>query len=51
MSKEVKVYASERLRTALHFGAKWYVDGFSAEFNGFKPKMSGQKVSKAFEIV
>jgi len=43
MSKEVKVYASERLRTALHFRAKWYVDGFSAEFNCFKPKMSSQK--------
>ncbi len=52
ISKEVKVQVSEKLRTVSHFKAKWYVDGLSAEFDGFKLKMSSQEnVSKAIEIV
>ena len=51
-SKKVKMYASERLRTVSHFRVKWYVNGLSAEFDGFKLKMSSQEnVSKTFEIV
>ena len=52
MSKGVRAQVSERLRTVSHFRTKWYVDGLSAEFDGFKLKMSSQEnVSKAIEIV
>ena len=52
MSKGVRTQVSERLRTVSHFRAKWYVDGLSAEFDGFKLKISNRgNISKAVEIV
>jgi len=43
---------NERPRTISHFKAKWYVDGLSAEFDGFKLKIHSRgNVGKAIEII
>ncbi|RLE64812.1 MAG: hypothetical protein DRN53_00545 [Thermoprotei archaeon] len=52
MSKGAILQINERPRTISHFKAKWYVDGLSAEFDGFKLKIySRGDVRKAIEIL
>jgi len=42
----------EKLRTVSHFKASWYIDGLSAEFDGFKLKISVQEnIEKTVEIM
>ncbi|RLG84916.1 MAG: hypothetical protein DRO15_08170 [Thermoprotei archaeon] len=42
----------EKLRTILSFKATWYIDDFSAEFDGFKLKLSvGKSLEKVIEIL
>ena len=52
VSKGAILQINERPRTISHFKAKWYVDGLSAEFDGFKLKIySRGDVRKAIEIL
>ena len=52
LSKGVRAQVSEKLRTISYFKAKWYVDGFLAEFNGFKLKIHSRgNIGKAIEII
>ena len=52
VSKGAILQVNEKPRTISHFKAKWYVDGLSAEFDGFKLKICSQgNVSKAVEIL
>jgi len=52
VSKGAILQVNEKPRTISHFKAKWYVNGLSAEFDGFKLKICSQgNVSKAVEIL
>ena len=52
VSKGAILQTNERPRTISHFKAEWYVDGLSAEFDGFKLKICSRgNVSKAIEIL
>ena len=52
VGKGVRTQVSDRLRTVSRFKARWYVDGLSAEFDGFKLKIRSRgNVSKAVEII
>ena len=52
VSKGAILQVNEKPRTISHFKAEWYVDGLSAEFDGFKLKICSQgNVSKAVEIL
>ena len=52
VSKGAILQVNEKPRTISHFKAKWYVDGLSAEFDGFKLKICSRgDVSKAIEIL
>jgi hypothetical protein len=50
--EKVKAQTKESLRTISHFKAKWYVDGLSVEFDGFKLKMNvWTNINKAIELI
>jgi|GEM_PF-1872509 len=52
VSKGAILQVNESPRTISHFKAKWYVNGLSAEFDGFKLKICSRgNVSKAVEIL
>ncbi len=52
IGKGVEAQIGEKPRMITHFKAEWYVDGLSAEFDGFKLKMYGRgDVGKIVEAI